>query len=72
MVLLCLYQQSNEAHQTRENKMTKQEKVLKILIKRGVNEIEAKGAIDKNFDIAISCCPDAKPSWIADFVSSVY
>lgn len=52
--------------------MTKQEKVLKILIKRGVNEIEAKGAIDKNFDIAISCCPDAKPSWIADFVSSVY
>ena len=46
-------------------------KVIKILLKGGFNEASVNQMISKHFDYAVNTYPEAKPSFIADVVSSL-
>lgn len=46
-------------------------KVTKILLKGGFNEASVERMMVEHFDYAIRTYPEAKPSFIADVVSSL-
>ena len=54
---------------------TQQEKlkarVLKLMIKRGFNPKDAAEMVEKNFEIGIACCEDAKATWLIEFITTV-
>lgn len=48
--------------------MTKQQKTLNVLTKRGHNPAEAARMVEENFEVAIKCYPTATPAKLADFI----
>lgn len=45
------------------------EKVIKLLIKRGMDEDTAVRLVEKELDMAMKCYPDAKASKLAEIVT---
>lgn len=43
--------------------------VIALLIKNGMNEQEASSLVEKEFDMAVKCYPEAKASFIAKVVT---
>ena len=52
-------------------KATMKDKVVKLLIKWGNSEESVNRMIDTHFDYAVKTYPEAKPSFIADVVSTL-
>jgi hypothetical protein len=49
-------------------KLTKREKLVKLLLKRGNNDESVKAMVDENYEYLIKTYPDSTPSKLAEII----